>query len=118
MKVNTFELLRRCTVEHDWTIPPEGLEAMLAGASPRLIGKAAADHGVADLVFLSTRALPALDPELRSLLGTVHHASDGIDGVQAVVAGDAGTDRGPGHRGDGGHASSRGRGRVRPGGVR
>ena len=72
MKVNTFELLRRCTVEHDWTIPPEGLEAMLAGASPRLVGKAAADHGVADLVFLSTRALPALDPELRSLLGTVH----------------------------------------------
>jgi hypothetical protein len=72
VKVNTFELLRRCTVEHDWTVAPDGVEAMLAGASARLVGKAAADHGVADLVFLSTRELPALDPELRSLLGTVH----------------------------------------------
>jgi Uncharacterised nucleotidyltransferase len=72
VKGNTFELLRRCTVEHDWTVAPEGVEAMLAGTSPRLVGKAAADHGVANLVFLSTRELPALDPELRSLLGTVH----------------------------------------------
>ena len=29
MKVNTFELLRRCTVEHDWTVAPDGVEAML-----------------------------------------------------------------------------------------
>jgi hypothetical protein len=72
VKADTFELLRRCSVEHDWTVAPEGVEAMLAGATPRLVGKAAADHGVANLVFLSTREMPALDPELRSLLGTVY----------------------------------------------
>ena len=68
-----FELLRRCTIEHDWTAAPDGIEAMLAGADPRTVGRAAAEHGVANLLYLSARELPTLDPELRSLLATVYH---------------------------------------------
>ena len=68
-----FELLRRSTIEHDWTAAPDGIEAMLAGADPRTVGRAAAEHGVANLLYLSARELPTLDPELRSLLATVYH---------------------------------------------
>jgi len=42
-------------------------------ADPRTVGRAAAEHGVANLLYLSARELPTLDPELRSLLGTVYH---------------------------------------------
>jgi hypothetical protein len=68
-----FELLRRCSVEHDWTRPPDGIEELLAQASPTQVGTAAAEHGVTNLVHLCTRDLPGLDPELRSLLATVYH---------------------------------------------
>jgi hypothetical protein len=68
-----FELLRRATVEHDWTAAPDGIGQLLAGADPRTVGRAAAEHGVANLLYLSARELPALDPELRSLLATVYH---------------------------------------------
>ncbi len=56
-----------------WTAAPDGIEAMLAGADPRTVGRAAAEHGVANLLYLSARELPTLDPELRSLLATVYH---------------------------------------------
>ncbi|HEX5196012.1 MAG TPA: nucleotidyltransferase family protein, partial [Gaiellales bacterium] len=68
-----FELLRRATVEHDWTAAPDGIGQLLAGADPRTVGRAAAEHGVTNLLYLSARELPALDPELRSLLATVYH---------------------------------------------
>ena len=68
-----FELLRRCTVEHDWQATPAGVEEMLRQAAPLEVGKAAAEHGVANLVFLSTRDVESLDDELRSLLATVYH---------------------------------------------
>ena len=68
-----FELLRRCTVEHDWTQTPAGVGSLLAEAEAREIGAAAAAHGVTNLVYLSTRDIPELDHELRSLLTTVYH---------------------------------------------
>ena len=68
-----FELLRRCTVEHDWTQTPAGIGSLLAQAEAREIGAAAAAHGVTNLVYLSTRDIPELDHELRSLLTTVYH---------------------------------------------
>src|SRR4029079_14354716 len=68
-----FELLRRCTIEHDLSAAPDGIEQMLAGADPRAVGKTAAEHGVANMLYLSARELPTLDPELRSLLATVYH---------------------------------------------
>jgi hypothetical protein len=68
-----FELLRRCSLEHDWTRPPDGIEPLLAGAVPSRVGAAAAEHGVTNLIYLCTRDLPGLDPELRSLLATVYH---------------------------------------------
>jgi hypothetical protein len=68
-----FELLRRCTVEHDWTRAPEGIEPLLAAAAPSRVGPAAAEHGVTNLVYLCTRDLTGIDPELRSLLATVYH---------------------------------------------
>src|SRR2546423_1216362 len=43
----------------------------LGGASSRT--RPAAEHGVTNLVHLSTRGLDDLDPELRSLLATVYH---------------------------------------------
>jgi Uncharacterised nucleotidyltransferase len=70
---DVFQLLRRCSIEHDWTTVPDGIEGLLAGAPPSLVGNAAAEHGVTNLVHLSTRELPALDAELRSLLATVYH---------------------------------------------
>jgi hypothetical protein len=72
-RADVFELLRRCTVEHDWTQPPEGVGELLRDASTREVGSAAAAHGVTNLVHLSTRGLPELDEELRSLLATVYH---------------------------------------------
>jgi Uncharacterised nucleotidyltransferase len=68
-----YELLRRCTVEHDWTQPPDGIQEMLWGSSASQVGNAAAEHGVTNLLYLSTRGVEDLDPELRSLLGTVYH---------------------------------------------
>jgi hypothetical protein len=68
-----FEVLRRCTVEHDWTTTPAGVAELLAGAEAAPVGRAAAEHGVTNLVHLSTRGLDDLDPELRSLLATVYH---------------------------------------------
>jgi Uncharacterised nucleotidyltransferase len=67
-----FELLRRCTAEHDWRRPPDGIAELLEGAPPAEVGNAAAEHGVTNLVYLSTRDLD-IDPELRSLLATVYH---------------------------------------------
>ncbi len=67
-----FELLRRCTIEHDWRMPPDGVAELLRTGPAAEIGNAAAEHGVTNLVHLSTRGLD-LDPELRSLLGTVYH---------------------------------------------
>jgi hypothetical protein len=57
-----FELLRRSTVEHDWTAAPDGIEAMLTRADPRTVGRAAAEHGVANLLYLSARELPHSSP--------------------------------------------------------
>ena len=68
-----FELLRRCTVEHDWTRAPDGIETLLATEAPSRVGPAAAEHGVTNLVYLCTRDLTGIDPELRSLLATVYH---------------------------------------------
>ena len=67
-----FELVRRCTVEHDWRAPAPGIEHLLRDAPATGLGNAAAEHGVTNLVYLSTRGLE-LDPELASLLGTVYH---------------------------------------------
>lgn len=67
-----FELLRRCTVEHDWRTPPDGIAELLRDASAAELGNAAAQHGVTNLLYLSTRGLD-LDPEVKSLLGTVYH---------------------------------------------
>jgi hypothetical protein len=68
-----FELLRRCTLEHDWTQPPDGIGRLLSGGSAGQVGTAAAEHGVTNMLYLSTRGVEELDPELRSLLGTVYH---------------------------------------------
>jgi Uncharacterised nucleotidyltransferase len=68
-----YELLRRCTVEHDWTRPPDGIREMLGRAGASEVGNAAAEHGVTNLLYLSTRGIDELDPELRSLLATVYH---------------------------------------------
>jgi hypothetical protein len=68
-----FELLVRCTAEHDWTRPPAGIEQLLEGAPALQVGTAAAEHGVTNAVYLSTRGVEGLDPELRSLLTTVYH---------------------------------------------
>jgi len=72
-RADVFELLRRCTVEHDWTEPPAGIGELLRDADAREVGGAAAAHGVTNLVHLSTRGLTDLDEELRSLLATVYH---------------------------------------------
>ena len=63
-----FELLAACTREHDWSVAPEGIDRLIAGHDPRKLGRAAADHGVTNLVYLSLRSLPSLDQELLSLL--------------------------------------------------
>ena len=68
-----FELLVACTREHDWSVAPEGIERLIAGQDPRGLGRAAADHGVTNLVYLTLRSLPNLDKELLSLLTTVYH---------------------------------------------
>jgi hypothetical protein len=68
-----FELLVACTREHDWSMPPDEIARLAGGHDPRTLGRAAADHGVTNLVYLSLRALPDLDPELLSLLTTVYH---------------------------------------------
>jgi hypothetical protein len=68
-----FELLVACTREHDLSALPEGIERLVAGHDPRAIGRAAADHGVMNLVYLTLRNLPDLDRELLSLLTTVYH---------------------------------------------
>jgi len=68
-----FELLVACTREHDWSAAPEGIERLIAGHDPRELGRAAADHGVTNLVYLTLRSLPGLDEELLSLLTTVYH---------------------------------------------
>jgi hypothetical protein len=68
-----FELLVACTREHDWSAPPEGIERLVAGHDPRSLGRAAADHGVTNLAYLTLRSLPGLDTELLSLLTTVYH---------------------------------------------
>ena len=73
MSGDVFELLRRCTVEHDWTRPVELPPGLLASLPPTAVGSAAADHGVTNLVYLSTRGLDELDPKLSSLLTTVYH---------------------------------------------
>lgn len=68
-----FELLVACTREHDWSAAPDGIERLAAGHDPRALGRAAADHGVTNLVYLTLRSLPGLDQELLSLLTTVYH---------------------------------------------
>jgi hypothetical protein len=68
-----FELLVACTREHDWSAAPDGIERLIAGHDTRELGRAAADHGVTNLVYLSLRSLPSLDEELLSLLTTVYH---------------------------------------------
>jgi hypothetical protein len=72
-QADVFELLRRCTVEHDWTQPPDGIRDLVRRAGASQVGNAAAEHGVTNLLYLSTRGLDDLDPELRSLLATVFH---------------------------------------------
>ena len=67
-----FELLVACTREHDWSTAPDGIERLIAGHDPRELGRAAADHGVTSLVYLTLRSLPSLDEELLSLLTTVY----------------------------------------------
>ncbi len=68
-----FELLLACTREHDWSQLPQGIARLAAGHNPRTLGRAAADHGVTNLVYLTLRSLPELDRELLSLLTTVYH---------------------------------------------
>jgi hypothetical protein len=68
-----FELLVACTREHDWSAAPDGIERLIAGHDTRELGRAAADHGVTNLVYLTLRSLPGLDEELLSLLTTVYH---------------------------------------------
>ena len=68
-----FELLRRCTAEHDWTQPPDGIRDLVRRAGATQVGNTAAEHGVTNLLYLSTRGMDELDAELRSLLGTVFH---------------------------------------------
>jgi Uncharacterised nucleotidyltransferase len=68
-----FELLVACTREHDWSLTPPGLDRLAAGHDPHTLGRAAADHGVTNLAYLSIRDLPGLDAELLSLLTTVYH---------------------------------------------
>lgn len=68
-----YELLRLCTVEHDWSEPPAGIADLLRGLPAHDVGSAAAAHGVTNLAYLSTRQVPELDEELRSLLATVYH---------------------------------------------
>ncbi|MDX6521681.1 MAG: hypothetical protein QOJ31_441 [Gaiellales bacterium] len=68
-----FELLVACTREHDWSLTPAGLDRLAAGHDPRTLGRAAADHGVTNLAYLTMRGLPGLDAELLSLLTTVYH---------------------------------------------
>jgi hypothetical protein len=68
-----FELLVACTREHDWSLTPPGLDRLAAGHDPRTLGRAAADHGVTNLAYLTMRGLPGLDAELLSLLTTVYH---------------------------------------------
>jgi hypothetical protein len=68
-----FELLVACTREHDWSLTPPGLDRLAAGHDPRTLGRAAADHGVTNLAYLTMRDLPGLDAELLSLLTTVYH---------------------------------------------
>src|SRR3989442_11900001 len=68
-----FELLLACAREHDWSAAPEGIERLIAGHDPRALGRAAADHGVTNLVYLSLCSVPGLDAELLSLLTTVYH---------------------------------------------
>jgi hypothetical protein len=70
---DVFELLRRCTAEHDWTRPVELPAGLLERLPATAVGAAAADHGVTNLVYLSTRGLEQLDPNLSSLLTTVYH---------------------------------------------
>src|SRR5262249_17221181 len=70
---NIYELLRRCTVEHDWTQPPEGIGELLRNTTASQVGQAAAEHGVTNLLYLSTRGGGDLDSELRSLRGTGDH---------------------------------------------
>ena len=68
-----FELLVACTREHDWSATPDEIARLAAGHDPRTLGRAAADHGVTNLVYLTLRGLPDLDSELLSLLTTVYH---------------------------------------------
>jgi hypothetical protein len=64
--------LRCCVAEHDWSAPPPGLAAVVAGADLAPLVQRGAYHGVRNLVYLSLRGLPGAEPELLAGLADRH----------------------------------------------
>ena len=68
-------VLRSAVMEHDWAVPIADLDSELALVDPIRMLRLACYHGIESAVYLSTRELPAADPECTAALSQARNAA-------------------------------------------